>query len=277
MEQQVSGPQIFGRLVSKPGKLIDFCHRYGEHHAANQSNSKTNPTQVLNLSRDLEAGSTVVTGSSEVGFLTCDCQPQRRVQRKRLFWASLELFRDIRTVAYHSPSCPLASFTTTVDQFWGIKHITVSQALGRAIQLSFYLAFGSRGLSMGPTINFQARVNEKHSPAFLCVHMMSALVREVNMSTYKTDGISHKTDGISQEAIGQIKNFLRAVILKIGILFDHRKALPSDIDTKNQTLIYPVLKTVCSTTSSNILQSRIQTNRMTVCRLWVLHILVTIL
>lgn len=238
MGQQVSGPQLLGHLVSKPQRLKEFCDSYGQYLPAEESNVISDPTQALNHPEEFDAVSSSVIESPGSGHLACNCQPHRELQRKRFFWSSLELFRDIRTEEYHLPSCPLSCFTNKVRQSWGVRHVTVSRLLGCAVQLSFSLTFGSGGFSMGPTINLHSTVDARLSPAFQAANMIGELAKRVAY----TRGLENI---INEDDIKQTERFLREAMLKIETSFHERKASPTDIDAENRTLIYPLLRAVC--------------------------------
>lgn len=91
---------------------------------------------------------------------------------------------------------------------------------------------------MGPTINLHATVDARLSPAFQAANMIGELAKRVAY----TRGLENI---INEDDIKQTERFLRAAMLKIETSFHERKASPTDIDTENRTLIYPLLRAVC--------------------------------
>lgn len=224
-----------------------MCNSYDQCVLAEQIDTIADPAQSLNHAQESETWSPGVTEYSGSDLPTCNCQPRRTLQRKRFFWSSLEIFQDTRTDTYHAPFCPLSRFTNRVDQTWGMRHVTVSKLLGYAVQLSFCLAFGSGGFSMGPTINFQAVVDGSLSPAFQAANMILKLTAQVESPPPRV-----RKKKFSQDDIQQVEKFLSEGMIKIETSFHQRKASPTDVDINMETILFPILGVVCLLTPFNI-------------------------
>lgn len=180
----------------------------------------------------IETRSTRSTLVQASDYVSCNCRPQRKLQRKQVLWGSMEFYHETAQFERHLPTCAFSQFTREHKRTWGMRHVGMAWFLQKAVQISLSMKSGAGGLSISPVFRYYATVDEENAPAFQVVHIMTEFI------------ITKFRDKPSQLSSIQHQRLLETGLTKIGRLFQERIASPNDVNSMNQTLMHPIANLV---------------------------------
>lgn len=208
------------RAASKPAALKDLCDTVQTgRQILDQLPFSNSPEQQV---RDRSSGKIQSTYSGSVTGTVCNCPRPGRFRTNKaggIQWGHLYLSRKQETQG-HWPSCPLANT--------GIKHSRKSTSLkftglasiiSAAIEITISMTSGSGGYSITPNVTYYPTVDAEVDPAFCILDLLSPFFK------YRT---------LQEDR----SSFVVACARKLVRLFDEKKAYPTAVDYRNNSLLH---------------------------------------
>ncbi|RYP90381.1 hypothetical protein DL770_003528 [Monosporascus sp. CRB-9-2] len=206
---------IVGRLLAKPSTLRAFCDEVAAPLDEAQTGLK-GPSRPF--------GTPLLRGSVTGSGTNCICRRRQRYQQHRLRLGTLEVYDETTVIEEHLPDCQISQILPRRrHRSLGVKYTGAAKLLNRVVNMAFSMTFGAGGFSIAPVFTYYATVDDQTAPAFRLLHIV-------------------KDAAISLECRGStlLAEFVETVLNKILKLFRERKATPTDVDSRNRTILHPV-------------------------------------
>ena len=228
--RKISPQKIIGQIVSKPGHLEELCNNFTGPSHRSLPLGNTAYRQYRGHHGDMVAGTSKPTMLQDDVWLACNCQAQKRMHRRRLICLSMELYYDTVSEEEHFPSCSFSQFSNKKRRIWGIRSTGVTWLLTKAIQASFALRSGAGGFSMSASLKNFTVVDTQEAPAWRVMRLLMNSVRDIR---YESITPVEQTD------------LLELGVTIIGKLFQEGKSSPTEVNSWQETLLYPIIILVC--------------------------------
>ncbi|KAI0151112.1 hypothetical protein BJ166DRAFT_535187 [Pestalotiopsis sp. NC0098] len=138
---------VMGRLMSKPSNLKDAC-------------------DVDNLMKNIE---------TRRSRLRCDCHSKTVTQRSTKKSGDFYSTKKVTTIQQHLPGCDFEALDRkTITHVRRITYTGLHWLLARSVELSISWTTGAGGSSISPSIALQPVIDEKKSPVFRLINLVSA-------------------------------------------------------------------------------------------------------
>ncbi|ETS86737.1 hypothetical protein PFICI_00565 [Pestalotiopsis fici W106-1] len=223
--------ELFNQMISRPSYLEEVSEEYLDvgSPARDIWNVDDQPqTSVLTTTaRDRQSSTSMLQFRSS---RECTCHPRHRLQRKQAVWSGFIFYQDNSWSENHFPTCDLWQQPKTTEQKWGMRQVGLGWLAHKAIELTFSCKFGAGGASFGPNFTYYPTVDEDAAPAFQIIQILKKASRDSNDRR--------------QFILSTWKGFFERALTKLETLFRKGQASPNDVNSRNQTLIYPITSLV---------------------------------
>ena len=204
------------RSVAKPAAFKELCdsiYMPEQSHSQNGSpDSQAHPLQ----NRD-----TAFFQSSRpipTNWGVCMCyRPHRRTIKRGIRWGPLYLASEWESRG-HWPSCPLSKTANKTRHAINLEYAGLVRVLESMIKVSFAWTSGAGGFSISPTFAYHPTVDAQSAPAFRILDLLA--------------------ESFSKGRLRSVEPFIIACIRKLAMLFDDRKAHPTAITDRNESLMH---------------------------------------
>ncbi|KAF7523138.1 hypothetical protein G7054_g11866 [Neopestalotiopsis clavispora] len=120
--------------------------------------------------------------------------------------------------------------TKATEQKWGLRQVGLGWLAQKAIEITFSCKSGAGGASFGPNFTYYPTVDQRTAPAFQIVKVMHDRMDYL---------IDQKPTNLSSW-----QSFLDRGLQDLEMLFQEGRASPNDMNSYNQTLIFPLMSLI---------------------------------
>ncbi|KAH8649903.1 hypothetical protein BX600DRAFT_502266 [Xylariales sp. PMI_506] len=236
--QKITPETVLKRALSKPS-VLDGCYR--QLNECSVVGQPTSPPKHLCLAEDHTKNLAERYALAQLDkYDKCNCMSRRRSIKRKIRWGPLEAFDEATIYQRHLPTCPASKFTDRNTRTFGLRYQGITQLLGKAVEISFQMATGAGGRSLGPRLTTYSTVDQSTAPAFRLVSMLQEIAI-----------ISTRKDRTNDMYIAM--NTCKTLIEQ---LFRNGKASPTDVNWCNQSLLHaaadvPFYVSECDTAIQN--------------------------
>lgn len=161
--------------------------------------------------------------------LTCICNRRHVSKLRRATRIGAFIWQHEATSHGHWPSCPLAHAANEHHQAFGVIYTGFAKIFKSAIEASFSLGYGARGLRLSPTISFRPTVDESSDPVFLIL----GLIENAPSPFWNCNVPEAKLSAFLMESLSRILESFREA-----------KSTPFATNSENDTILHKLAQIV---------------------------------
>ncbi|KAI1377172.1 hypothetical protein F4677DRAFT_415538 [Hypoxylon crocopeplum] len=215
-EQSQSKETLAARAAGKPAALKELCDSI---QASKQSHRQSfQLDQTACRSQDKAVSPFRSSRLTSITGRVCICHhPHWRMARTGIQLGHVYLSSEWETQG-HWPSCPLSETARKNRRAVNLKYTGLARTLKSIINVSFAWTSGAGGFSISPNFAYYPTVDVKSDPAFRILRLIRSY--------------------LLYSKLGNREPFIVACLGKLVRLFDEKKAYPTVVSDRNESLMH---------------------------------------